>query len=105
MRQMIRNSVAIHFLLSPNQMLRIQLQLIQFLVRIFLDKINRSFYPLRGKNLRYESIIAQGMTGGHFKEYFVQNDRRTYEKSKNHANNCFNCSAPKYRWMYREVER
>ena len=60
--------MAIHFLLSQNQMLRIQVQLIQFLVRIFLDKINRSFYLLRGKNLSYEPIIAQGMTGGHFKE-------------------------------------
>ena len=38
------------FLLYQNQMLRIQLQLIQFLVRIFLDKINRSFYLLRGKD-------------------------------------------------------
>lgn len=66
--QIIRNSMAIHSLLYQNQMLRIQVQLIQSLVRIFLDKINRSFYPLRGKNLSYESIIAQGMTGGHFKE-------------------------------------
>ena len=60
--------MAIHSLLYQNQMLRIQVQLIQSLVRIFLDKINRSFYPLRGKNLSYESIIAQEMTGGHFKE-------------------------------------
>ena len=35
--QMIRNSMVIHFLLSQNQMLRIQFQLIQFLVRIFLN--------------------------------------------------------------------
>ena len=50
------------FLLSQNQMLRIQVQLIQFLVRIFLDKINGSFYLLRRgfQNLSYESIIAQG---------------------------------------------
>ena len=60
------------FLLSQNQMLRIQVQLIQSLVRIFLNKINRSFYLLRGKGnqkyLSYEFIIDPEMIGGHFKE-------------------------------------
>ena len=60
--------MAIHSLLSQNQMLRIQFQLIQSLVRIFLNKINRSFYPLRGKNLSYESIIDLEMIGGNFRE-------------------------------------
>ena len=35
----------------------------------------------------------------------VQNDRGTYEKSKNYDDGCFNCSAPKYRRVYRETER
>ena len=56
------------FFIVPKPNVENQVQLIQFLVRIFLDKINRSFYLLRGKNLSYEPIIAQGMTGGHFKE-------------------------------------
>ena len=28
-----------------------------------------------------------------------------YEKSKNYDDGCFNCSAPKYRRVYRETER
>ena len=51
------------------------------------------------KYLSYEFIIDPEMIGGHFKEKSVQNGRRTYEKSKNHDDSCFNCSAPKYRRM------